>query len=622
MKRKLLLLILISTLLFSTMRVKTSIKISTVAGEPDFVLVDDIIPSLKQPGVLGIGANIKNNGTGNAIAGFVPVTWEDLCYELVLDNGTGMLNETAMDYDLDGDGDKTATYNVTWFHNINRQWDAVINGSSDDKHVYSLWEGPIESPWSNQTHDINGTSKLFQLGNQMHVLYGADNDTACFGFGAVIMTHPGPHLELEITSSTSAVSMMINWNPVVVNHNGTRKVYSKGNWSTTTRYIISSQAFELDAGKQVSFVFGLLGSEATTAYLGLFMNWSPDGNVRRNWKLHEATVPIQAVDRPFFWIRDYSYPPGETGERQFTAIVINSGLPATAGTVQTSQEDIMYQIAIPFGSGTLDESELGMDLNGDDDQTDTFEVTLAGSDTREGDVNITDGTTEIHAYAIDERGVEYALCWVMNYTINGQSKIFQLGSENHSLYWADSVEELVIFGLGNVVVLNHPSPIFQFNVESTGIDSLDNLTVEDFKINGQDAELNYTTSLIIKHVNAIPSMSKLYFVSKPGLEIATGEQVTFSCTIKATSNTTFKTSFRVNWSPDGIQRYIWWEGANEDGLNITLYSLTSTTPTTFTTSTTPPTPTTTSSRVPGFSFLTSAVLAVPIVLTRRRRKSN
>jgi hypothetical protein len=615
--------LIIISLLFNTVSISTGSRLSTVDDEPDFVLIGDPFTSILQPGVLRITATIMNNGSAAAIPEDVSITWEDLYYELVLDNGTGMLNETDMDHDLDGDGDKTAMYNVIWFHDVNRQWDAVINGSNGEKHVYSLWEGPPESPWSNLTRDINGTSKLFQLGNQTHVLYGADNDTARFGFGAVTMIHPGPHLELEVTSSTSAVSTMIDGNPVEVNHTGTRKVYSEGNWSTTTRYIISSQEFELGAGKQVSIALALMASEATTAYLGLFMNWSPDGDTRRNWKLHEAAVSIQAMDRPFFWTRDYDYTKEGTGEIHFNATVINSGLTATAGTVQTSQEDVIHTIYLEYGAGMLNESEvgeIGMDLNGDGDQTDTFNVTSAPSSTREVDVTITDGTTEIHAYAICEEwyGEPYPHHEVRNYSINGQSKVFQLGSENHLLDLAYPLYDFARFGL-NAVVLDHPSPNFEFIVSSTGIDSLDNLTVEDFKINGKAAELNYSGSPIYSAYDFDPGKYKLYIVSSPGLEITTGEQVTFSCTINATSNVTFYTDFFVNWSPDGIQRYIYWTVGGESGLTITwpYQPPPDTTPTTTPTS---DTSTTTTPPVTGFTFLAPAALAVPIVLSRRRRK--
>ncbi|MFX1546683.1 MAG: hypothetical protein ACFFCU_10825 [Promethearchaeota archaeon] len=619
MKRILLLSLLITSILFSSVSVISSSRLSTLDDEPDFMLVEDLDPWEIQPGLHYIGTRIKNNGSAAAVSGNVSITWENLYYELVLDNGTGMLNETIMDHDLNGDGAKTTIYNVTWLHNANRPWDAVINGSAEDIRAYSLWEGPIDNPWSNQTFDINGMSKLFQLGNQKHVLYGADNNTARFGFGAVIKTHSCPHLELEITSSISVVDMRIDNNLVEKNYSGTREVYSEGNWSTTTRYIISSPAFELDAGKNVSLSFILVASEATTAYLGLFMNWSPDGNARKNWKLIEIPVPTQALDLPFLWTLDYSYTEGKTGELNFNGTFINYGLPIPAGTVQSSQEDLLYLMDLPLGAGALNESELGMDLNGDGDQTDIFNVKWAGSSTRKYDANIIDGTAEIHVYAILE--MDYPSWWIRNHTVNGQSKVFQLGSENHLLYWADSVEEKAYFGLGNAVVPNHPSPFFHICVFSAGVDSLDHLTVEDFKINGKIAELNWTGSTIDKWILSAPNTIKNYIVYSPGLEITTGEKVTFSYTIKATSNANFGADFYLNWSPDGIQRYTWpYFRGNDPDLDITWPcpstrddTSTTTTTTTATTSTPPP-------GVPGFTFLAPAVLVVPIVLTSRRRK--
>jgi hypothetical protein len=144
--------------------------------------------------------------------------------------------------------------------------------------------------------------------------------------------------------------------------------------------------------------------------------------------------------------------------------------------------------------------------------------------------------------------------------------------------------------------------------------------VEDFKINGKTAEINYTKKTVEKYMGKAPGVVKPYFVYSPGLEIATGEQVTFSCTIKAASNATFGMDLYLNWSPDGIQRYTWgYFLGNTPNLNITWPyqpppdDTTTTMTTTATSSSSPP-------GTPGFTFLAPAVLVVLIVLKRRRRK--
>jgi len=62
--------------------------------------------SLVQPGQYYFTAIMQNDGIENALtnSGSIPISWEDMIYELPLYNGVGLLDESFIGFDLNGNG--------------------------------------------------------------------------------------------------------------------------------------------------------------------------------------------------------------------------------------------------------------------------------------------------------------------------------------------------------------------------------------------------------------------------------------------------------------------------------------------------------------------------------------
>ncbi|MHA2202988.1 MAG: Loki-CTERM sorting domain-containing protein [Candidatus Hodarchaeales archaeon] len=282
-KKSILMIFLFSSLLLNIRSIVPNILGSNSINDLSFDLVDYSLENSSQQGIYNFNVTVQNSGD-TATAGVMPISWEKVLYTLSLSNGIGTLEESVVDLDINGDGDKTDDFEVTWFHNDSRQWDAVINDGVNEIHAYSLDEGPSDSPGIHRTYYINGKPKLFNLGGETHTLYGADNDEALFGLGnAIILKHPSPHFELLFDSKITAPDFKIDGKTAIVNH-----TYTGVDWSTETKmeftaYIITGQSYEVGAGKEVTFSCSLIANENVTSVIYFIVNWSPDGNTRHAW---------------------------------------------------------------------------------------------------------------------------------------------------------------------------------------------------------------------------------------------------------------------------------------------------------------------------------------------------
>lgn len=315
------------------------------------------------------------------------------------------------------------------------------------------------------------------------------------------------------------------------------------------------------------------------------------------------STDLQAVNEPDFSVIASSLTPSGQGVYEFSVTVNNTGNAATVGEVPISWERNMHNISMINGNGILNESavDLDMDLNGDGDKLDSFTVTWFDNDTRDWDAIINNGTHDIHAYSFNEG--PFVLPLNRTYYINGKPKIFQLGSENHSLYWARS--DAASFGLGDTVILSHPSPNFELAVDV-------NMGVTNIKINGAPVEVNHSWTGIDWGREEL-----IYIVPNIASEIGVGEQTTFSCTLIPPETKTTQILFLINWSPDGHNiRRIW--VPVDEFFSVVAQTTTTTTPTTTTTST--QTTTTTTEDTPGFSFLILLLLIPCLTYTKRRKK--
>jgi hypothetical protein len=238
-------------------------------------------------GVFQLNATIQNNGSAPATTGTVPISWEDRLFEIALSGGVGSLNESVAGLDLNGDGDKIDSFEVTWFHNETRPLDAIVDGV----HAYSLYEGyPEGSFWLNRTYYIDGKPKLFKLGTKTHVLYEATAKWAFFGLDAFILHHPSPNFQLylqfydlDVAQNLNAIDVKIDGESVEINHTITL-VENRSNIGLPPYdyklLIIPNKATQIDLGENVSFSFILRANKSITADVQVIINWSPDG-IRR-----------------------------------------------------------------------------------------------------------------------------------------------------------------------------------------------------------------------------------------------------------------------------------------------------------------------------------------------------
>jgi hypothetical protein len=244
---------------------------------PNFELVDSsLTPS--QPGTYEFNATVTNTGD-SATTGTVPIHWAELYHGLELDEGVGVLDESIIDFDLNGDEDMIDTFDVTWVHNESRPWDATI----DDVHVYALSDHS-ESHNVNRSYYIDGEPKLFQLGSESHILQRAHNDAAWFAFGASIQQHPSPNFELAVELDASATDFKINGESVETEFSRVEYfIPEDGTPYYASIYIIPKVASEISSGEEVTVSCTLIPHENRTAFMYLIVNWSPDSVRRIIW---------------------------------------------------------------------------------------------------------------------------------------------------------------------------------------------------------------------------------------------------------------------------------------------------------------------------------------------------
>lgn len=279
------------------------LKVHSTDG-PDFTLINSTFTDV-QPGsgVFQLNATIQNNGSTPATTGTLPISWENRLFQIALLHGEGWLNESVAGLDLNGDGDKIDSFPVTWFHNETRPWDAIVDGV----HAYALSEGPLEDPffYFNRTYYIDGKSKLFQLGTKTHALYDASATMAYFGLDAFILHHPSPNiqlfltfLDLNVAQNLNAIDFKINGESVEVNHTITLSEFQSNIELPPYDkkiYTIPNKAKIFDSGENVTFSCILRANKTITAFVGISINWSPDGNRRIN-KFFEINSPTFVVN--------------------------------------------------------------------------------------------------------------------------------------------------------------------------------------------------------------------------------------------------------------------------------------------------------------------------------------
>ncbi len=582
----------------------------------DFSVTKFPFPFISQTGAYRFFITIENSGNNLVTPTVVPIVREDFYHQLVLINGEGTLNESELSLDLNGNGRKTDIFPVKWFQNATRFWDATISGH----HVYaiydSMWMDPNGFPRVNQSCYIGEKSKLFQLGNETHVLYFANNNSARFGFlNAEILTYTGPNYEFQVDSSITIADVDINGERVKPIYSWTEREISERGTVDVTRYIIVYNE-TIPMGREVTIQFTLISFETKLSYFGFFWSWSINNDIKNILTLVDSVDQAQAIDAPYFGlIEDKRVETGE-GDLEFSITLKNYGVPTDTGTLLIPWEERTYELAMVNGEGVLNESVIDFDLNGDGDKKDTYEVTWFHNETRVCDA-IIDGN---HVYAIQDYGVsgEGIAFGHRNYSINGKSKFFQLGNITHSMYYC--YEHVATFGLGLISLGIHPSPNIQlmahfFNLSVTEF-NIEDISIGDFKINDQPIQPNYTISIMTKILDEKSSVVLFNIIPLKTTKIESQEKIVFSWNIKSLGMETIIIDILriwVNWSPDGELRYIWAPFYKETILLSPHKTTTSTISSTTST-------TTTSEPTSAFSFLSCFSLIIPVVYSYRHRK--
>lgn len=246
---------------------------------PDFELVDWELKTIR-PGLVKLTMTITNVGE-SATTGIVTISWERAMYDLLLENGHGVLRESDVGLDLNGDNDRVDQFEVKWVEDTR---DAYVDGVL----VHAIRETDKTSYY------IDGERKLFKLGTKEHCLYYADSTLASFGLVARYVEHSSPNIELVFVHSFTpfrkgsyirAYSFRLNELSARAKFQATMYSYElwepRCAWWLYRAYIIPTG--EIESEKVISFSCTISGKSGDAYSLYCIVNWSPDGNIRYRW---------------------------------------------------------------------------------------------------------------------------------------------------------------------------------------------------------------------------------------------------------------------------------------------------------------------------------------------------
>ncbi|MFX0206223.1 MAG: Heimdall-CTERM domain-containing surface protein, partial [Candidatus Hodarchaeota archaeon] len=242
-----------------------------------------------------------------------------------------------------------------------------------------------------------------------------------------------------------------------------------------------------------------------------------------------------------------------------------------------------YELQLNDGLGTLSESIVDFDIDGDGDKEDSFDVVW--NDTIRPWDAVIDGA---YVYALADHSENPG--FNRSYYIDGEPKLFQLGNKKHILYVASN--NAAFFGF-DAAIIKHPSPNFELVIYS-------DVSITDYKIDGTSIEADHTYNGVEDSIGGSKRNYTACVVQTS--EIDTDETRVFSCTITSHQALTCQLAILMNWSPDGITRYRW-------VILDTQVSLEKST-------TTPD-----DNGIPGFTFLTTLLILLPLsaIIYRRKR---
>lgn len=260
---------------------------------------------------------------------------------------------------------------------------------------------------------------------------------------------------------------------------------------------------------------------------------------------------------PLFELVSSSLTEAEAGaDATLTFRALNAS--TTTGSVWIPQEQIVCNIELTSStsgapSGTLSETALTFDINGDGDTADTFSVKYVDNSTAEiegttAQAQLPPGSRVGYVTPTGGYGVYY--CY--------DKTSFQLGSKTHTLhkitYPTSSGIGYAEFGLG-ATFQNHNSPCLQLILEQVGESITDEPAVDitSVKYNGATLPAESTQSEASPHEPTGQWLvDKAYAYSLGAL--AQDETFTVHVSVRGAPGTYLLMPV-INWSPDGANRY-------------------------------------------------------------------
>jgi len=252
-------------------------------------------------GGLNVTLTFYNYGC-NATTGNVWLPW-DRVFCSVSFNGeppTGILNESLLTFDVNGDGDSTDSFTVQFIDNETVAIDGVTAKAlmAPEGRVY------YDSVGLYDVMEMNS----FQLGLKNHTLYRVNYRTdigagaAGFGLDSFFRYHPGPNMlfiiedvgaSINSTSRAQITDVEINGIPSLLDFNWTGSwpdPVIEGQWYVDSAYVYPTGFI----GSNTTFTVHLsIKGEVGTYLLMTIINWSPDSIHRYRY------LVIDAVEIPF-----------------------------------------------------------------------------------------------------------------------------------------------------------------------------------------------------------------------------------------------------------------------------------------------------------------------------------
>ncbi|MCD6513822.1 MAG: hypothetical protein J7L07_02755 [Candidatus Odinarchaeota archaeon] len=262
-----------------------------------------------------------------------------------------------------------------------------------------------------------------------------------------------------------------------------------------------------------------------------------------------SAINVSEEQIPKFRLVDYQVEYIDSGIIKVTFKIENYGFKATEDNLTITWEQTSYELKLNDGYGFLKESNVGIDLNGDGDRVDIWEVEWV-EDTLDVKVN----GSYVHALLEPQEPSDAESHCIVSYYVNNESKMFKLGSKEHFLYHAGP--DHASFGL-NAYAIKHPSPNIELVIGQrfTPFRMLPTILAFGFKINGQSVTPQFQTSAFI--FDSEGWMFALAYVIPIGA-IDGGETIEFSFTIAGKTGEAYSLAgLLVNWSPGENIRHEW-----------------------------------------------------------------